>query len=71
MGLANIFDMLCYYYINNYLNIVHYYCIFICVTNLFRISFILQIEDAMLMFDKQTNRHRGEFYFLFGLNTIV
>lgn len=23
-------------------------------------SLKLQIEDAMLMFDKQTNRHRGE-----------
>lgn len=22
--------------------------------------FLLQIEDAMLMFDKQTNRHRGK-----------
>lgn len=33
--------------------------------DLFRIwslfmSFLLQIEDAMLMFDKQTNRHRGK-----------
>lgn len=25
------------------------------------VSFLLQIEDAMLMFDKQTNRHRGKY----------
>lgn len=34
-----------------------YYVIFFCFI-------LLQIEDAMLMFDKQTNRHRGKTIFI-------
>ena len=34
-------------------------CLLQCNT-LIDTIFILQVEDAMLMFDKQTNRHRGE-----------
>lgn len=30
------------------------------IWSLFYVFFLLQIEDAMLMFDKQTNRHRGK-----------
>lgn len=33
-------------------------------------SFLFQIEDAMLMFDKQTNRHRGKLSLFYqGYNT--
>lgn len=36
------------------------------LTPVFDVDFLLfQIEDAMLMFDKQTNRHRGKFSFTF------
>lgn len=40
--------------------------------DLFRIwslfmSFLLQIEDAMLMFDKQTNRHRGKWLVIISI----
>lgn len=37
---------------------------FLKVWNLFY-AFLLQIEDAMLMFDKQTNRHRGKSLFFY------
>ena len=35
-------------------------CGFLVFIYLYSIFLYLQIEDAMLMFDKQTNRHRGE-----------
>lgn len=35
------------------------------------IFLFLQIEDAMLMFDKQTNRHRGEFAFHLSVWTML
>ena len=35
------------------------------------ICFFLQVEDAMLMFDKQTNRHRGEKSFSLLLTFIL
>lgn len=36
------------------------------ITNIF-FSVLLQVEDAMLMFDKTTNRHRGKCPFVFCL----
>lgn len=47
---------------------IHMFCMRLyqniyCIVSLCLILsvFVFQIEDAMLMFDKQTNRHRGKF----------
>lgn len=42
----------------NYNVILKAKCIYLTTYSYFS---IFQIEDAMLMFDKQTNRHRGKF----------